>query len=537
MSFVRTPARLLAAAAVAALATMAWTPGSAVAADALDGVTGATGLVRPVADTATTVVLQRDGIVRHVTAQMLEMQADQSRVMGYTLDPDSAVKSNTRFSDSVAPGALDSNELGKVNWILQSTVPAASKATDTGALPKVAGRDVLAMNTPLTPRQRAAATQAAIWHYSAGTELVPGLNAGPVEALYKVLTGSANVGKPVQAPKLMTAPGADALGGLRGGPGQLVGPFTVDKGVDSILANVTKGPAGVKLVNPSGQVMKSARGGEKFYLDVPKNTPPGEAVITAVGNPEAALGRVMQGVTSGQPGQGLVVADRKALPMRQTSTVKWGADGFDKDLDVSPTCVADGIGVDLDNTKRRTPLHSTVDGRKVTVPAGASKVVPVQVAEGAAYSIPVSDGARTVNLEGTRNCAKSVEPVVTTQPNCADGGMDVTIQDRTAKTTRNSVYSVNGQEVPVDKLATSFVPVTEGASYVIDVIGPDNFSRRFSGVRDCAAKTKLLSAKTSAGDDGGLPVTGAAIGGAVAAGVALLGAGVLVLFLVRRRAA
>jgi LPXTG-motif cell wall-anchored protein len=69
------------------------------------------------------------------------------------------------------------------------------------------------------------------------------------------------------------------------------------------------------------------------------------------------------------------------------------------------------------------------------------------------------------------------------------------------------------------------------------VLGPDNFSRRFTGVRDCSAKTKLLGTKTDAGggDDGGLPVTGAAVGGALAAGIALLGTGALVLFLVRRR--
>lgn len=535
MSYVRTPARLVAAAAVAALAITAWTPGSA-AADGLDGVTGATGLIRPVADTASTVVLQKDGVVKHVAAQVLAMQAGPSSVVGYTLDPNSTVRGGERYSDSVAPNVLDGNELGKVNWVLQNASPQTSKLPATSGLPKVGNMDLAAVNTPLTPRQRAAATQAAIWHYSAGTDLVPGLNATPVEALYKQLTGTNNVGLPVKAPKLMSAPGVDALGNLRGTAGQLVGPFTVDRGVGSVLTNVS-GPQGVKLVNPGGKMVKSARGGEKFYLDVPANTPPGEAVITAMSDPEQAIGRVVQGVTSGQPGQALVLADRKALPVRQSSAVRWGADGLGKDLDVSPTCVADGIGVDLDNTKRRTPLYAVVDGRKFTVPAGASKIVPVQVAEGALYDIPVSDGLKTIRLKGKRDCTEAMTPVVTTQPNCAEDGMDVTIaNDRTAKTTRNTVYTVNGKSVPVDKLATvtELVPVAEGASYAIEVLGPDGFSRRFTGVRDCAAKTKLLAAKTG-GDTGGLPVTGAAIGGAVAGGIALLGAGALLLFLVRRR--
>ena len=536
MSFVRTPARLVAAAAVAALATMAWAPGSA-AADGLDGVTGATGLVRPVTDTASTLVLQKDGVTKHVAAQMLAMQAGPSSVVGYTLDPDSAVRGNTRYSDSVSPGALSGAELSKINWILQNTVPQASSVTNTSSLPKVGKTDVVSLATPVTPRERAAATQAAIWHYSAGTDLVPGANGLPVEGLYKQLTGAANVGLPVKTPKLMSAPKADALGNLRGTAGELIGPFEVEKSVKAIAAKVD-GPKGLTLVNPAGKQIKSARGGEKFFLDVPKNTPPGRAVISAVSDPEVALGRVVQGVTSGQPGQGLVLADRKALPVRQTSAVRWGADGLDRDLDVSATCVADGIGVDLDNTKRRTPLYAVVDGRKVTVPPGASKIVPIQVAEGALYKIPVSDGVKTINLTGARDCGAATEPVVTTQPNCADDGMDVTIaNDRTAKTTRNTVYTVNGKEVPVDKLATvtELVPVAEGAGYVIEVLGPDGFSRKFAGVRDCEAKTKLLAAKVKNTDDeGGLPVTGAAIGGAVAGGIALVGAGAGIMFLMRR---
>ncbi len=492
-----------------------------------------------VADTASTLVLQKDGVTKHVAAQMLAMQAGPSSVVGYTLDPDNTVRDHARYSDSITPGALSGDELSKINWILQNTVPQTSSVTNTSSLPKVGKTDVVSLATPVTPRERAAATQAAIWHYSAGTDLVPGANGLPVEGLYKQLTGAANVGLPVKTPKLMSAPKADALGNLRGTAGELIGPFEVEKSVKAIAAKVD-GPKGLTLVNPAGKQIKTARGGEKFFLDVPKNTAPGQAVITAVSDPEVALGRVVQGVTSGQPGQGLVLADRKALPVRQTSAVRWGADGLDRDLDVSATCVADGIGVDLDNTKRRTPLYAVVDGRKVTVPAGASKIIPVQVAEGALYKIPVSDGVKTINLTGARDCGAATEPVVTTQPNCTDDGMDVTIaNDRTAKTTRNTVYTVNGKEVPVDKLATvtELVPVAEGASYVIEVLGPEGFSRRFAGVRDCEAKTKLLAAKVKndGGEGGGLPVTGAAIGGAVAGGIALLGAGAALLFLVRRR--
>jgi TQXA domain-containing protein len=511
-------------------------PGTA-AADALggvSGVTGAVGLVRPVADTTSAVVLKKDGATVKIPAQLLQMQRGASSVAGYSLNPATAIPRSAHYSDSIAPDALTADQAAKINWILASVTPAAVPAVSkVPGVSKVAGVPILGLTTPISPAQRAAATQAAIWHYSAGTDLVPGLNASVVEALYKRLTGAANRGLALRNPTLMSAPDADALGNVRGTAGQLVGPFMVSPTVSSVLMKLD-GPAGLRLVDEDRVPLNTFRSGRRFFLDVPAGTPPGAAVLTAIGEPKAALGRVVRGVVTGDPGQLLVVADRRALPAEQSSVVRWAAGGLGEGVAVTPTCVAEGIGVELDNTGRQLPLRALVDQRAVTVPAGATKVVPVRVPEGERYDIPVSDGVRKLQLEGVRHCASGMTPVLTAAPDCASGGMGVTIiNDAVA---RDAVFSVNDRVVRVAQQATETVrvPVAEGARYKIQVLGQDGFSRAFSGVRNCAAQSRLDAAKPGEQGAAALPVTGAALGGVVVGGIALLGAGALALFLARR---
>jgi hypothetical protein len=254
--------------------------------------------------------------------------------------------------------------------------------------------------------------------------------------------------------------------------------------------------------------------------------------VTAVGEPQAATGRIVKGVAGGGTGQ-LVMADRRAVPARQSANVRWASGRLGDDVRASQTCLADGMGVDLDNTRRQVPYNAVVNGRDVTVPAGASKVVPVRVAEGAPYDIRVTDGARVLRFSGRRDCAAGATPVLTAAPDCARGGMAVTVVNEAA---RDAVYRVNGKDLRVGPKATETaqVPVAEGAEYAIKVAGRDGYARTFEGVRNCGAATKLMAAKSGVTADGGLPVTGAALGGIIAGGIALLGAGTAALVVARR---
>jgi hypothetical protein len=248
----------------------------------------------------------------------------------------------------------------------------------------------------------------------------------------------------------------------------------------------------------------------------------------------------VQGVSSGDPDQLLVMADRRSLPTSQTARVQW-ARGLARGVTVAPRCVADGIGVELDNTARTSALRAVVDKRPVTVPGGGSKVVPVQVPEGEKYSIPVSDGVKTVRLTGVRTCSSTMTPVVTAAPDCAAGGMGVTIVNEDAA--REAIMSVDGKDVRVPGETTKVVrvPAAEGDPYAIDVVGQDGFSRTFSGVRDCATAqaTDLKAASADTGSEvaAALPITGAALGIFLAGGAALFTIGAAIVALTRRRRA
>jgi hypothetical protein len=130
-------------------------------------------------------------------------------------------------------------------------------------------------------------------------------------------------------------------------------------------------------------------------------------------------------------------------------------------------------------------------------------------------------------------------PVVTAAPDCASGGMGVTIVNEDAA--REAVMSVDGKDVRVPGEATKVVrvPAADGEPYDIDVVGQNGFSRTFSGVRDCAAaqatELKAAAADTSADVAAALPITGAALGIFLAGGAALFTIGAAIVSLTRRR--
>jgi hypothetical protein len=496
------------------------------------------GLASPVPSTASAVALQKDGVPLNVPTRLLTLTSGGAPVSGYTLDPATAVAPATRYSGSFpATTGLSPDQLSKITWVVGRGTGSVTPGVIPAPVPVPGAPAARLVRAPAaaTPSEQAAGTQAAIWHYSAGTDLVPGANPPPVEALYRQLTGPANTGLPVGPQHLVSAPGADPAGNVRGTAGQLAGPFVVNPAAGSVLMAL-HGPAGLRFVDGRRLPVRTFRGGQKFYVDVPRATPPGSATLTATGRAQSALGRVVEGLTSGA-GQLLVLAGRAPLPTSQNSTLRWSDGGLDKGVTVSPSCVAEGIGVELDNTARQTPLTAVVDKRAVTVPAGATKVVPVQVPEGADYRIPVSDGSRSLTLTGVRNCsAAPMTPVVTAAPDCAAGGMGVTIVNEDAA--REAAMSVNGDPVRVPSQASKVVrvPAGEGRPYRIDVTGPYGFSRSFSGLRDCAAAdAALLKTAVLAGQGPPVPLIGTAFWAALAAGAALMTLAALAAAHLRRR--
>lgn len=556
MSVVRTPVRLVGVAAAAAIATLSWLPSLATADPATDLIGTATGQAAPVTDTVSEVVLKpagAQGTVDQVTTQLVQLKsttestagaaaAGPTTALGYSLNPDTVLAGPTAYLPSVAPKRLPDEAASKVTWIVRNSYPQVDGLTD------LTGQLGLPSLGAITPKQAVAATQAAIWHYSAGTNLVPTENDPIVGALYGALVGAANVGAPLSTPQLFSAPASPAgILDLSGQAGDLVGPFTANENISKMFL-LTNGIVQLRPTDGQAVPITSLKRGHKFFLQLPQGASPVEGVITAVGDPTAAVGRVVENVNGAANGQAFVLTDNAKLPIRQSLPVKWGVASQTSDgLEATTTCITDGVGVDLMNHSAK-PIAVDVNDRQVTVPAGANKVVPMQVAEGAKYAIAITQGARNLfNLEGVRKCGSKVVPMVSAAPNCAKGGLDVTIANTLDRATE---FQINGKEFTVAKNSTldTNLPVAEGAKYVVNVVGENGFVQKLEGVRNCKANTSELAARAEAdpklnpaanadnGGEGGssLPVTGAALGGIIAAGAALVGAGVLFAFMARR---
>ena len=435
---------------------------------------------------------------------LLRMRTDKSSVVGYSLIPDPAADRDGAVRD------------------------ATSKRLSAG----------LPTYQPITPAQAVAAAQAAVWHYSQGIDLDPAKNDAVVKSMYRYMTGPSNVGTTTNHPSalLTKSDGGKLPADLQGTPGQLLGPLTVPPGVSQLTMKAAA-PTGMQVVDADGHPVTKAKGGDKLYLAMRKTTGPADGAVSAISDPRSAFGQVAEASSGDDVTPMLVIADHGPVPFRQVQRVHWGQTGFAKDVRVGQRCLPDGMGVDIDNTRRKTPLPVLVAGRKTTVPAGGASVVPVPVKEGAAYDIPVSDGVSTMRLAGTRDCAGSAQPVVTAAPDCDNKAMDVLVKNPSSS--EPASMNVNGQpvSVPGGTSRDVNVPVGSDGNYLIDVAGDNGLAKRFSGQLSCAEPLKMraASANTAVNPDGGLPVTGAAIGGFVVGGVLLVGVGGGLFLLARRR--
>lgn len=299
--------------------------------------------VRSAPDTNSTVTMLSDGKVKEFTTQQLVLQQEDVKFEGYSLSPkpkaaqsdlptvgkDSGVRLDETPADDVG---LTNAEADKVTWLLtQSKSAGADRAALSGITNPVT--DVTGVNPdPITPRQRAAATQASVWHFSKGMKLDPARNDAVVTALYHYLTGPANTGAPTpraaplkQVPTAGPLPTADQLpAGLARDAGRVAGPFEVDDASPPLDLDVSGGK-GVELVDPSGVPISKAAPGDEFFLRLPEGATPEETVVRAASRPEDVTGRALTDAgkaTHKEPTQ-FVLSDGPPLPVKQPVTLNW----------------------------------------------------------------------------------------------------------------------------------------------------------------------------------------------------------------------
>ncbi|MGB3441623.1 MAG: thioester domain-containing protein [Actinophytocola sp.] len=214
----------------------------------------------------------------------------------------------------------------KINWVLHNGYP----VVDTDRLTKVLTDQGATLKNGIDKKEAISATQAAVWHFSDGTDLDESnpLPKGPqdakadVLALYDYLTGEANVGIGDQpTPALQVAP-AD----LSGAAGTRIGPFTVNTTGD-IEKLTTNLPEGVKITDVDGVefTAEKIKNGAQLFLDVPEATEVGEGTFELTATASIDTGRLFVGENYGEKKktQSLIVATAETSEIVASAGGNW----------------------------------------------------------------------------------------------------------------------------------------------------------------------------------------------------------------------
>ncbi|MFF2039928.1 Cys-Gln thioester bond-forming surface protein [Kitasatospora sp. NPDC058170] len=219
-----------------------------------------------------------------------------------------SVYKETRWSD--VPRLKDTANMEKVNWILRHSYPSVPPSD----LSKLVGGSIAAY-------QAAAATQAAVWHFSEGVAAVP---EAPVAArLTEYLVSHAGeVTEP--GPSLTLAPST-----VTGDSGAVLGPIKVTSAADSVdvsldTAAVSAGTAltdkdGAVVSDAGGKLTRPAKDGDLLYVKSPDGAKPGSATISAAASLKVPVGRAF--VSPGS--QSLIVADSSTVGVTADAKVDW----------------------------------------------------------------------------------------------------------------------------------------------------------------------------------------------------------------------
>jgi TQXA domain-containing protein/LPXTG-motif cell wall-anchored protein len=215
----------------------------------------------------------------------------------------------------------------KINWVLHNGFPVKSAE----AISKVLTDQGTKLTNGIDTKEAITATQAAVWHFSDNTNLDekhpfpkskgPRDSKADVVALYKYLTGAANVGIGDQPTPALEVSPTDASGTA----GQKVGPFTVTTTGD-IEKLTTELPAGVKIVDANGVELTAdtIENGTQLFLDVPAETAEGAGKFELTATAGVDTGRLFVGENyATKPTQSLIVATSEATEIVASAGGKW----------------------------------------------------------------------------------------------------------------------------------------------------------------------------------------------------------------------
>jgi TQXA domain-containing protein len=247
-----------------------------------------------------------------VSTSLFNLKLEDGTVLQtYCIDFETDIRRNAAYQEDAwanYPGKGEFTSPAKVHWILQNSYPTLS-AADLATAAKVDG---------LSNEQAMAATQAAIWHFSNGVNLLDDNNA-KVKAVYDYLVENAQDLPQTSEPdaSLSITPAT-----AEGTAGSTIGEFTIETSAASVPLNVDA-PDGVELVDlETGEPVTEASSGDKLGFEVPADAAPGEASVSASVSAEVHAGRLFKG-TEDKPTQTLITAESGEAEVSAAASVSW----------------------------------------------------------------------------------------------------------------------------------------------------------------------------------------------------------------------
>lgn len=312
----------------------------------------------------------------------------------YCIDLFTKTKAGTSYKEvGWDESTLHNNKnAGKIRWILQHSYP------EVNDLVALAGK---AKTASLTKDEAAAATQAAIWHFSDNVETAP--KDADANALTKYLVAEAEKAPAQQEPKASLSVSPTSLAGKSG---ERLGPFKVST---NAAAGVTKvslpadAPQGVKVIDKGGKTVTSASDGDELFVDVPAGVGDGSTKVSLQSTTKVSIGRVFASTTEERQ-QTLILAGSSESTVTAEIDARWAKQGAVPAVDVKENCAEGGVDLTLSN-KGDEDWTFDLKGIQYKIAAGESKTVTVPVAEDAAYDFTITGPNKfTKTFKGVLDC-------------------------------------------------------------------------------------------------------------------------------------
>ncbi|MEU8136268.1 thioester domain-containing protein [Streptodolium elevatio] len=338
-----------------------------------------------------------------VVAGLMDLKLETGETLKvYCVDIETGTEGGNKYAEgewgTTWPSGADAAERrAKIKWILLNSFPTVSVDT----LKTKVGIE------GLDAQEAAAATQAAIWHFSDKIDLNDA-GKGDVTKLYDHLVKSATATDNNEPKISLELTPEEQSGSPAATPG--VGPFTVKTNAEGkvIEADLKAGaPAGTTLVGKDGKAVTKVGNGDELYVKPAAGSETGEATVEVSGKSKLDAGRIFNGTKKGtsQASQKLILAEHQTVTAKADAKAKWAAKGALPAFTAKQICAEGGVEVTTKNNGDM-PFEFTLDNKKSTVKPGDTAKQVVKIEEDQAYTIKIlgPDNKTLKEFSGVLDC-------------------------------------------------------------------------------------------------------------------------------------